>query len=179
MQRGNSFKGAHDSRESYEMRKDRDRYDRRTRTRDIPKRSIACCTYLLPSLPYLFPSQVAKICNNMLLAIGMIGTAEAMALGKKYVAGYNFYWFFVFLVFSLFSCFTCYFLFSLFSCLVYVFSFRGFRVLASWRHSFIVFTMRRTTQRENVYRQCLRCAFLEVVKTLDFSHNRYISYKRL
>lgn len=27
--------------------------------------------------------QVAKICNNMLLAIGMIGTAEAMNLGVK------------------------------------------------------------------------------------------------
>ena len=28
--------------------------------------------------------QVAKICNNMLLAIGMIGTAEAMNLGVKH-----------------------------------------------------------------------------------------------
>ena len=27
--------------------------------------------------------QVAKLCNNMLLAIGMIGTAEAMNLGKR------------------------------------------------------------------------------------------------
>ena len=31
----------------------------------------------------IFGIQVAKICNNMLLAIGMIGTAEAMNLGKK------------------------------------------------------------------------------------------------
>ena len=27
--------------------------------------------------------QAAKICNNMLLAIGMIGTAEAMNLGQR------------------------------------------------------------------------------------------------
>jgi 3-hydroxyisobutyrate dehydrogenase len=26
--------------------------------------------------------QVAKLCNNMLLAISMVGTAETMALGK-------------------------------------------------------------------------------------------------
>jgi 3-hydroxyisobutyrate dehydrogenase len=28
--------------------------------------------------------QAAKICNNMLLAIGMIGTSEAMNLGQRY-----------------------------------------------------------------------------------------------
>ncbi len=28
--------------------------------------------------------QVAKLCNNMLLAIGMIGTSEAIQLGIKY-----------------------------------------------------------------------------------------------
>lgn len=28
--------------------------------------------------------QAAKICNNMLLAIGMIGTAETMNLGIRY-----------------------------------------------------------------------------------------------
>lgn len=31
-----------------------------------------------------FSSQAAKICNNMLLAIGMIGTAETMNLGIRY-----------------------------------------------------------------------------------------------
>lgn len=29
--------------------------------------------------------QAAKICNNMLLAISMIGTAEAMNLGIRFV----------------------------------------------------------------------------------------------
>lgn len=34
---------------------------------------------------YSFYFQAAKICNNMLLAISMIGTAEAMNLGIRFV----------------------------------------------------------------------------------------------
>ena len=33
--------------------------------------------------------QVAKICNNMLLAIEMIGTSEALQLGIKWVYSYR------------------------------------------------------------------------------------------
>ena len=33
--------------------------------------------------------EVAKLCNNMLLGISMIGTSEAMALGKKFGRYYN------------------------------------------------------------------------------------------
>lgn len=32
--------------------------------------------------------QAVKICNNMLLAITMIGTAEAMNLGMRYISHY-------------------------------------------------------------------------------------------
>lgn len=34
---------------------------------------------------YFISFQAAKICNNMLLAISMIGTAEAMNLGIRFV----------------------------------------------------------------------------------------------
>lgn len=51
---------------------------------------------------------VAKICNNMLLAITMIGVSEALNLGKKFVyytlfsfLGQNYY--FIFLLINLFS----------------------------------------------------------------------------
>ncbi len=34
---------------------------------------------------FIWLFQAAKICNNMLLAISMIGTSEAMNLGMQYV----------------------------------------------------------------------------------------------
>lgn len=39
------------------------------------------CGYWMLTLASLF--QAAKICNNMLLAIGMIGTSETMNLGVR------------------------------------------------------------------------------------------------
>uniref|UniRef100_A0A672I347 3-hydroxyisobutyrate dehydrogenase, mitochondrial n=1 Tax=Salarias fasciatus TaxID=181472 RepID=A0A672I347_SALFA len=44
--------------------------------------SIDCLTYLL-TIYGLLLLQAAKICNNMLLAIGMIGTSETMNLGIR------------------------------------------------------------------------------------------------
>lgn len=40
--------------------------------------------YLCNPLFLIIFEQAAKICNNMLLAIGMIGTAETMNLGIRY-----------------------------------------------------------------------------------------------